>query len=77
MIIWEQRFKITDRVIVVRIKDIAGLLDAASDITSVLDIDERTDIYELGTDTTGGSVLAELSDESLGVFKELARILHS
>ena len=77
VIIGEEGLKIADRVVVVGIEDITGLLNDSVDITRLLELDKLGDITELCADTSGGRVLTEGSHEGLGSSQELNSILYT
>jgi hypothetical protein len=51
VVIWEESLKITDRVVVVFVKNITGLLDATGDIASFLKFNELVNVSELSAYT--------------------------
>ena len=77
VIIWEESLQVTNRVIVVRVEDVSGLLDNKVDISTLLKLDKLIDIVELSAYTSRGSVRSKVGDEFFRSSEELNGVLNA
>ena len=78
VIIREESLQVADRVVIVGVEDIAGLLDNSGTICRCLEVDVCVDIAELRAYTSRSSVSSEFGNESIrSLLEELDGILNA
>jgi len=77
MIVWEECLQVTDRVVIVAVKDITSFFDDSLNISSLLEFNECGDIFELSTNSRSCGVLAKIGNEGLGSSKEFDGVLNA